>query len=71
MPSLLSRMLDDYEQLDIEDKVRFDSIKDVCGSMYRGTYVGWILYGKYILTYRFDLAGANTARLLLQLAFIC
>lgn len=43
MPSLLSHMLDDFEQLGIEDKVRYDSIKDVCGSMYRGMYTGLIL----------------------------
>lgn len=51
--SLLSRMLDDFEQLGIEDKVRYDSIKDVCGSMYRGVYVGMTLLGKNVLTLSF------------------
>lgn len=56
-------MLDDFEQLGIEDKVRYDSIKDVCGSMYRGAYADLDLLGGYVLICCFDLAGVNTARL--------
>ncbi|PAV19382.1 cytochrome P450 [Pyrrhoderma noxium] len=33
--SLLSRMLEEYEQSGADDEVRYEAIKDVCASMYR------------------------------------
>ncbi|PAV19370.1 cytochrome P450 [Pyrrhoderma noxium] len=34
-PSLLSNMLDEYERKGTNDEIVFESIRDVCGSMYR------------------------------------
>ncbi|EJD04922.1 cytochrome P450 [Fomitiporia mediterranea MF3/22] len=36
VPCLLTYMLDGYEQQGIDDKERFEAIKNVCGAMYRG-----------------------------------
>ncbi|KAL5536335.1 hypothetical protein ACEPAF_156 [Sanghuangporus sanghuang] len=36
VPSLLTHMLDDLERQGVDDEIRFEVVKDVCGSTYRG-----------------------------------